>query len=90
VRNLVRNRKVAKSIHDAGWGQFLGWVKYYGQMHGIPVIAVPPQYTSQDCSGCGHRVQKTLSMRTHVCPKCWLVLDRDHNCRDQYINVSSG
>ncbi len=79
IRNMVKNHTLAKSIHDAAWGQFLGWVKSYAVMHGIAVIAVPPQYSSQDCSGCGERVQKTLSTRTHVCPKCGLVLDRDEN-----------
>jgi len=79
IRNLVKNHKLAKSIHDAAWGQFLGWMKSYALMHGILVVAVPPHYTSQDCSGCGERVQKTLSTRTHVCPKCRLVLDRDEN-----------
>jgi putative transposase len=79
IRNMVKNHQLAKSIHDAAWGQFLGWVKSYGVMQGIEVIAVPPHYTNQDCSGCGERVQKTLSTRTHVCPKCGLVLDRDEN-----------
>jgi putative transposase len=79
IRNMVKNHKLAKSIHDAAWGQFLGWVKSYAFMHGIAVVAVPPQYTSQDCSGCGERVQKTLSTRTHICPRCGLVLDRDEN-----------
>ncbi len=79
IRNMVKNHKLAKSIHDAAWGQFLGWMKSYAVMHGIEVVAVPPEYTSQDCSGCGERVQKTLSTRTHVCPKCGLILDRDEN-----------
>jgi IS605 OrfB family transposase len=79
IRNMVKNHTLAKSIHDAAWGQFLGWVKSYAIMHGIVVVAVLPQYSSQDCSGCGERVQKTLSTRTHVCPKCGLVLDRDEN-----------
>ena len=79
IRHLVKNHKLAKSIHDAAWGQFLSCVKAYGMMHGREVIAVAPQYTSQDCSGCGTRVQKTLSTRTHVCPSCGLVVDRDEN-----------
>ena len=45
----------------------------------MPVVAVSPRYTTQDCSGCGFQVKKTLSMRTHVCPSCGLVLDRDWN-----------
>ena len=77
--DLVRNRKIAKSIQDAGWGIFLQWLKYYAFLHNIAVIAVTPQYTSQDCSGCGERVQKTLSTRTHICPNCGLILDRDEN-----------
>jgi putative transposase len=79
IRNMVRNRKLAKSIHDAGWGTFIHWLQYYGHIHDIPVIAVPPQYTSQNCSACGTRVQKSLSVRTHICTGCGVVLDRDHN-----------
>lgn len=79
IANMVRNRKLAKSIHDAGWRAFIRKVQAYGAMHHVPVIAVPPQYTSQDCSCCGTRVKKTLSMRTHICTGCGVVLDRDHN-----------
>ena len=79
IRNMVKNRHLAKSIHDAGWGQFLRWVNAYGAMHDIPVIAVPPQFTSQACSACGTLVKKSLSVRTHICTGCGVVLDRDHN-----------
>lgn len=79
IRNLVRNRHLAKSIHDAGWRIFLQWVNAYGVMAGVPVIAVAPQFTSQDCSACGTRVKKSLSIRTHICTGCGMVLDRDHN-----------
>jgi putative transposase len=79
IASLMKNHHLAKSISDASWGLFLSWVRYYGGLQGIPVIAVPPCFTSQDCSGCGYRVRKTLSMRTHICPNCGLVLDRDHN-----------
>ncbi len=79
IRNMVKNRHLAKSIHDASWGLFLSWVRYYGGVHGIPIVAVPAAYTSQDCSGCGYRVWKSLSVRTHICPNCGVILDRDHN-----------
>ncbi len=79
MRNLVRNRRLAKSIPDVGWATFRRWVEYYGRVHGVPVVAVPPRYTSQGCSGCGGLVRKSLSVRTHVCRRCGLVLDRDHN-----------
>ena len=86
VRNLVRNRHLAKAISDVGWSRLRRWVEYYGRLHEVPMVAVPPQYTSQDCSGmlpdgspCSARIQKALSMRTHICPRCGLLLDRDHN-----------
>ena len=79
IKNMVRHRKLAKSIHDAGWGIFLQWVKRYALLHGIPVIAVPPHFTSQKCSECGTIVKKSLSVRTHICTGCGLVLDRDQN-----------
>ncbi len=79
IANLVKNHKLAKSISDASWGRFLSWVQYYGAIHDVPIVAVAPHFTSQDCSGCGTRVKKSLSTRTHICWHCGLVLDRDHN-----------
>ena len=64
---------------DASWGLFLSWVWYYGRIADVPVVAVSPRFTMQDCSGGGLRAKKTLSMRTHICPSCGLVLDRDEN-----------
>ncbi|HEV2579405.1 MAG TPA: transposase [Ktedonobacteraceae bacterium] len=79
VRNLVRNPHLAKSISDAGWGAFRTILDAKAACAGRHVIAVPAQYTSQDCSGCGERVPKSLLVRTHVCPSCGLVIDRDEN-----------
>jgi putative transposase len=79
VANMVRNRHLAKSISDAGWAQFRTILDAKAAYAGRRVIAVPAQYTSQDCSGCGERVPKSLSVRTHVCTSCGLVLDRDEN-----------
>ena len=79
VKNLVKNHHLAKSIQDASWSLFTQWLDYYGKIWDKVVVAVPPHYTTQDCSNCGHRVQKTLSTRTHQCPVCLLVCDRDTN-----------
>ena len=68
-----------KSIQDAGWYQFRTILVFKAENAGKRAVAVPPAYTSQECSGCGERVQKSLSVRTHVCPSCGLVLDRDEN-----------
>jgi putative transposase len=78
-RNMVRNHHLAKSIHEAGWGTFICWVKAYGLMHDVPLIAVAPPFTSQECSACGALVKKSLSVRTHMCTSGGVVLDRDHN-----------
>ena len=45
----------------------------------LNVIAVPPAYTSQHCLAVTEIVVKSLSVRTHVCPHCGLILDRDVN-----------
>ncbi len=79
VKGLVRNRHLAKSISDAGWSTFRSWLEYFGHKYGKATVAVPPHNTSQNCSNCGDRVQKSLSTRTHVCPHCGYVVDRDIN-----------
>ncbi len=79
VANMVRNYHLAKSISDAGWAQFRTILEAKAACAGRRVVAVPPAYTSQDCSGCGTRIPKSLSVRTHVCTACGLVMDRDEN-----------
>ncbi|MEH6892086.1 RNA-guided endonuclease TnpB family protein [Bacillus sp. JJ864] len=79
IRNMVKNRKLSKSISDAGWGMFRNMLAYKCENHGGILIKVEPKYTSQDCSVCGNRVKKSLSIRTHICTKCGTVLDRDYN-----------
>ncbi|TRT84777.1 MAG: transposase [Microcystis aeruginosa Ma_AC_P_19900807_S299] len=78
IKKLVKNHCLAKSINDAAWYQFREWLEYFGVKFGKITIAVPPNYTSQNCSNCGEVVKKSLSTRTHQC-KCGCVLDRDEN-----------
>ena len=79
VRNMVRNHHLAKSISDASWTLFRQWLEYFGKVFDVPVVAVAPHYTSQNCSNCGHEVKKTLSTRTHKCSHCGYIDDRDTN-----------
>ncbi len=79
IVNMVKNHSLAKSISDASWCQFTQWLEYYGKIWDKAVVAVSPNYTSQDCSSCGHRVKKTLSTRTHSCPNCKIEICRDTN-----------
>lgn len=78
VRNMVKNRHLAKSISDVAWSQFREWLQYFALKFGKVAVPVPPHYTSQNCSNCGETVKKSLSVRTHVC-NCGTVLDRDEN-----------
>jgi putative transposase len=77
--NSAQNHHLAKSISDASWSRFREWLEYFGRVFGVPVIAVAPHFTSQDCSSCGEKVQKALSVRTHSCPHCGYIQDRDIN-----------
>ena len=77
--NMVKNHHLAKSISDAGWSQFLSILAAKAAYAGRRVVAVPPAYTSQMCSGCGVLVKKGLSVRWHSCPECGTSLHRDHN-----------
>jgi putative transposase len=79
IKGMVRNHHLAKSISDASWGKFIVVHTAKAENAGRSVVKVPAAFTSQDCSGCGSRVRKTLAERVHRCIGCGLVLDRDHN-----------
>jgi putative transposase len=79
ISGLVRNHKLAKSIADASWYNFRQWLEYFGEKFGREIIAVPPHFTSQECSNCGARVYKSLSTRTHSCSHCGHIEQRDVN-----------
>lgn len=87
VRNMVKNHHLAKSISDASWTLFRDWLEYFGKLFDVPVIAVAPHYTSQNCSNCGYEVKKTLSTRTHKCPHCGYIDDRDTNAAINILKV---
>jgi putative transposase len=88
VQGLVRNRHLAKSISDAGWSTFRQWLEYFGFKYGKVTIAVPPHNTSQNCSHCGKKVKKSLSTRTHICPHCGFVEDRDVNAAINILKLA--
>jgi putative transposase len=85
IQNMVKNHHLALSINDAGWGKFLELLTYKAEEAGKSVVQVNPRNTSQKCSGCGAIAKKSLAVRTHSCPQCGLVLDRDHNAA---INIA--
>jgi putative transposase len=78
IKGLARTR-LAKSILDAGWSNFLSILTNKAENAGLLVIPVKASGTSQDCSSCGVKVPKKLHVRWHDCPNCGCSLDRDHN-----------
>jgi putative transposase len=90
VSNLVKNHKLAKSISDVAWYMFTMWVDYFAKIYGVHVMSVAPHFTSQDCSGCGERVKKSLSTRTHKCPSCGLIEHRDLNAAKNILAKGLG
>ncbi|MDJ0578006.1 MAG: transposase [Xenococcaceae cyanobacterium MO_234.B1] len=89
VRGLVKNHNLALSISDASWSIFREWLEYFGRIFNREIIAVDPKFTSQDCSNCGQRIQKSLSTRTHQC-SCGTVLCRDHNAAINILAKGTG
>jgi putative transposase len=79
VKGMVKNSRLAKSINDVAWSTFRQWLEYFGFKYGKATVAVSPHNTSQNCSNCDQKVPKSLSTRTHVCPHCGYVEDRDIN-----------
>lgn len=79
VSNMVRNHCLAFAIADASWGMFRQLLETKAESAARRVIAVRPHYTSQNCSSCGEYVAKSLGVRTHVCPFCGYLADRDEN-----------
>jgi putative transposase len=78
VQGMVRNRRLARTISDAGWSSFVEVLTHKAERAGGEVVQVSPNHTSQLCSTCGQNVPKTLAERLHRCD-CGLVMDRDQN-----------
>src|SRR5215469_13440035 len=87
--NMLRNHHLAKSIADAGWSAFLRILSCKAADAGKTVVAVPPAFTSQACSGCGVLVYNGLSVRWHTCPDCGTSLHRDHNAALNIVRLGT-
>lgn len=79
IEGMLKNHYLARAIADASWYMLRQMLEYKAERAGRKLIAVPARFTSQRCSECGEIVQKSLSVRTHVCPHCGYMDDRDIN-----------
>jgi putative transposase len=75
VLNMTKNHKLARKILDASWSAFKQMLQYKANR----VVEVESAYTSISCSQCRYPMPKSLAVRTHICPECGAVLDRDYN-----------
>jgi putative transposase len=80
VAGMVRNRRLARAISDAGWGQFVQLLEEKAQQYGRTVAAVPRWFpSSKTCSVCGvGQAEMPLQVRSWTC-RCGAIHDRDHN-----------
>jgi putative transposase len=81
VKNMVRNRSLARAISDCGWGEFRRMLEYKAARAGRQLIVIDRFYpSSKTCSMCGHLLAElSLSLRAWRCPSCGTRHDRDIN-----------
>ena len=84
VAGMVRNRRLARAVSDAGFGQIRRQIEYKTAWRGGRVIVADRWFaSSKTCSGCGVvRAKLLLSERTYICAACGLVIDRDENAAE--------
>ena len=82
VKNLLKNRKLAKHIADASWFSLIRKLAYKAEAQGKHLVKIDQWFaSSKTCAGCGHKVeQMPLTVRTWNCPHCGTEgIDRDIN-----------
>ena len=81
IRNMIRNRRLARAISDCGWGEFRRQLDYKCQRYGRELVVIDRWHpSSKTCSQCGHLLAwLSLSTRHWTCPSCGSRHDRDIN-----------
>ena len=90
IENMVRNRRLARSIHSSGWGKFVDMCKYKSIWSGKNILQIPTfEPSTKICSTCGHKTDSlTLADRNWLCVHCFTGHDRDINAAINIKNYS--
>ncbi|OCS82842.1 IS200/IS605 family element RNA-guided endonuclease TnpB [Caryophanon tenue] len=92
VKNMLKNRKLAKAISEMSWAQFRTYIEYKAAWKGRDVIIAPSNYaSSQLCSTCGYKNSevKNVSLREWTCPSCHATWDRDMNAARNLVKLAN-
>ncbi|MCO6010652.1 transposase [Actinoallomurus purpureus] len=87
VTNMVKNRRLARVISDAGWGEFRRQLEYKAERAGRTLVVIDRWYpSSKTCSVCGYLLAElSLSTRHWTCPGCRTRHDRDINAAKNIV-----
>jgi IS605 OrfB family transposase len=81
VAGMVRNRRLARAVADAGFAELRRQLGYKSTWYGSVLVTADRWYpSSKTCSACGTAKAKLpLSVRLFDCDACGIRLDRDLN-----------